>query len=111
MEQTIAEGINGVLNSYEKNKSEINYVSFYIGNYLQTRHRFYCSYTEFIDAVGIMKMKNIQWPYEIEVVAEKWWATFDMEAGWVIYEMPTKPQKYRAPTAFEMSNKDKHWTD
>lgn len=98
MEQhTIKSSIEYILSESKKNIKDIKYVSYIIGNYLQTRQEFYCSYDEFIKIMGDQYMFNLKWLWDIRFVADDWWLTFDMRGDWIMHTIPKQPKNYRVP--------------
>lgn len=101
---TIKYTIEDALKKHEKNTSDIKYVSYYIGNYLQTRQQFYCTYDDFMNAVGDQSIFNISWSWDIKFVADDWWITWDSRGEWIMHCIPTQPRKYRVPEAHLLIN-------
>jgi hypothetical protein len=104
---TVNDSVNACLEDNKKSCLDIEYVSFYIGNYLQTRQHFHCSYDEFMTAVGNHSVWDVQWLSEIKIVGTDWWLEFDtrLATGWMLHTVPSKPAKYRVPSAFDLSIK------
>ncbi len=89
--------IDYALKEYNKKTEDIKFVSYYIGNYLQTRQQFYCSYEEFINVVKDFNIYDLSWYYDIKFVADDWWLCFDSRGDWILNEYPKKPKEYKKP--------------
>ena len=101
---TIKTNIESILRETSKNVDDIKYVSYYIGNYLQTRQEFYCSYDEFINIMGDQFLSNMKWLYDIKLVSNDWWITFDGRGDWYMHSYPIQPKKSRIPEVHLLIN-------
>ncbi len=80
-----------------KNIEDIKFVSYYVGNNLQTRQLVYCPYDEFINVFGEYNIYDLNWFWDMKFVADDWWLYFDSRGEWILNELPKKPNKYREP--------------
>ncbi len=104
-QSTIKSSIKNTLKEYNKKPEDIKYVSYYIGNYLQTRQEFYCTYDEFMNIAGDQYMFNLNWMGDIKFVADDWWITCDMRGNTYLHSLPVQPKKYRIPELNLITNK------
>ena len=108
---TLKGTVEYAIKEYGKNISDIKYVSYYIGNYLQTRQQFYCSYEDFINTFGDKIMYNLNWYWDIKFVGDDWWLVFDSRGDWIMHIVPVKPSKYRKPEEHLLTIKVKSYSD
>ena len=95
------------LASKDLNYADVAYVVYYIGNYIQTRQLYECSFDDFITFVGDMDLNDIMWK-DFKIVADSWWVEYN-NYGFVVHHQPYKPKKHRVPSMFDLCKKDYHW--
>lgn len=91
-----------------KTKDDVRLVSFYVGNYLQTRRHFRCTMDEFLDSVGGMDIDLVAWK-DFAFVADDWWVIYK-HGGFKIYQKQYVPHKYKIPTKVDLCTKECAWT-
>ncbi len=99
----IPETIYYHLERHGKSKDDVRYISYCTGKCLKTRKTFYCSLEDFCKVT-----ENIHWPFdlvwafEIKIVGDRWWFTYDYHGDWSFHEIPRQPETYKVPVLEEI---------
>lgn len=103
--------IMNAINEYNIDSDDILYISYYMGHYLQTRQRFYCTLSELFGCplISIVPLDRLLWLHEMVIVGSAWWLNYDpISNTWMMNNliddvfMPTRPRMHRVPVGAAM---------
>lgn len=105
----IRKDIEYALTCNQKMQADIIFVSYYVGPFLQTRQRFYCSYFDYLSIIGDSNEDDIMWINETQFVGYNWWLQYH-NGSLHMYSMPTLPAKERKPLLLEIKKRKINWS-
>ena len=98
-ESPIKKEIILTLKRANKTLDDVEYVSYALAqpNYGHINY-FHCDIAEFLSATAYATSPfDINWPYEVSIVGNGFWLTYDYHGVFNLHVHPTKPMVYRCP--------------
>ncbi len=92
------------LKSANKTLDDIEYVSYALAqpDYAHVDY-FRCDISDFLSATTYATSPfDINLPFEISIVGDGFWLTYDYHGGWNLHVPPTKPTIYRRPLSSDL---------
>jgi hypothetical protein len=98
-ESPIKKEIINTLKRANKTLDDVHYVSYALiePNYGQIEH-FRCNISDFLSVTTYATNPlDLNLPFEITIVGDGFWLTYDYHGGWNLHIPPIKPMVYRRP--------------
>jgi len=103
-ESPIKKEIINTLKGVNKTLEDIEYVSYALAqpDYVHVDY-FRCDISDFLSATAYATSPfDINLPFEIAIVGDGFWLTYDYHGGWNLHIAPIKPMVYRRPLPSEL---------
>lgn len=88
----LPEKILNALNKHGKCQDDISYIVYALGNTLQSLKHYCCTLQNFFDITkSIQTPFDLNWYFEIKIVGDDFWLTFDNQGELIFHQAPVPP--------------------
>jgi hypothetical protein len=88
------------LHTYRLTQNEVQYVT-----YSSDNKQYYCSLPDFLTVTKDCTWAFDLWrPYDVQIVGDNWWFSYDHHGMWIFHKIPIKPDTYQYPPTSIMKN-------